>query len=333
MSIKAFHLSAQGASHIKRNKECQDASFSWRGEDYALAIVCDGHGGDDYVRSAVGAALACRTAAECIKEFLRDVDKDVFMAREKVREEQIVQLEGSIISAWNTAVTQHYADHPFTEEEEAVLSARARRRYLDEQKIESAYGTTMIAAVLTRDYWLGLQIGDGRCVAVSREGKFSQPVPWNDRCFLNVTTSICDSDAIDNFRHYYSAVLPAAVLIGSDGVDDCFSNEAQLNQLYKTVLYSFATSDFEDAVKELGDYLPRLSEKGSGDDVSISAILDIDAIKQLEFAKDHLDPAPVKSEEICTEQEGAAQPEPIVEAEHIQSQDQTEVLTNEQQSE
>ena len=238
-------------------------------------------------------------------EFLRDVDKDTFMAREKVREEQITQLEGSIISAWNTAVSRHCADNPFTEEEAAVLSARARKRYLEEQRIESAYGTTMIAAVVSRDYWLGLQIGDGRCVAVSRDGTLSQPIPWNDKCFLNATTSICDSDAIDNFRHYYSDILPAAVLIGSDGVDDCFSNEAQLNQLYKTVLYSCATSGFDDAVQELKDYLPRLSEKGSGDDVSISAILDMDAIRQLE------------------------QREPVAEAEDIQSQDQTEVLTNE----
>lgn len=325
MQVKAFHLSVQGASHIKRNKECQDASFSYCGEDYALAVVCDGHGGDDYIRSASGAAYACQAAAECIMKFLSDVDKSAFMTLEREREEQIFQLEASIINAWNKSVSRHYAEHPFTAEEEAVLSSRARRRYLEEEKIESAYGTTMIATVLTHDYWLGLQVGDGRCVVVDRNGEFSQPIPWNEKCFLNVTTSICDSDAIDNFRHYYSSVLPAAILIGSDGVDDCFSSEAQLNQLYKTVLYSFANSGFEDALKELDGYLPRLSEKGSGDDVSISAILDMDAIKQLETVKGYT--AAVPSGDACLEQD-AARHEPTATAEQIESQ---EVLTNEQQ--
>ncbi len=46
------------------------------------------------------------------------------------------------------------------------------------------------------------------------------------------------------------------------------------NNLYKTVLYSFASSDFDSAVTDLSDYLPRLSAKGSGDDVSIAAVLD-----------------------------------------------------------
>ena len=58
MRMQSFHLSTQGASHIKKNKECQDASESYNDENCAIAIVCDGHGGDDYVRSAVGSAFA-----------------------------------------------------------------------------------------------------------------------------------------------------------------------------------------------------------------------------------------------------------------------------------
>ena len=57
MNAKSFHLTAQGASHIKKNKECQDASSSYQDENCAIAIVCDGHGGDDYVRSAIGSKI------------------------------------------------------------------------------------------------------------------------------------------------------------------------------------------------------------------------------------------------------------------------------------
>ena len=281
MFIKAFHLSAQGASHIRKNKECQDASYSYFDENCAVAIVCDGHGGDDYVRSAVGAEYACQSAAESIQVFLRDIDREAFLKSSKIREEKLDWLEASIINAWNKKIDDHYHEHPFQEAELAVLSDRARDKYLQKGKIASAYGTTLIAAVMTPDYWFGIQIGDGRCVVVDRNSCFSQPIPWNEKCFLNATTSICDSNAMENFRHYYAETLPAAIFIGSDGIDDCFCDEQQLNHLYQTVLYSFATSDFEQAVADLADYLPRLSSKGSGDDVSISAIFDLNEVQHL----------------------------------------------------
>lgn len=283
MRMQSFHLSAQGASHIKKNKECQDASDSYFDENCAVAIVCDGHGGDDYVRSASGSAFACAAAKKNILSFIENVDKD---ALSRHPEQWIRNLNASIISAWNEAIYAHYKEHPFTEAEIGVLSERAKRKYLQEQRIESAYGTTLIAVACTKDYWFGIHIGDGKCVAINPEGKFLQPIPWDEKCFLNATTSICDTDALNRFRFFYSEKLPVAVFVGSDGIDDCFSSEQQLYNLYKTVLYSFATSDFEAAVGDLQDYLPRLSAKGSGDDVSIAAVLDLERIGEIEAVKD-----------------------------------------------
>ena len=279
MRMQSFHLSTQGASHIKKNKECQDASESYNDENCAIAIVCDGHGGDDYVRSAVGSAFAASITKNNILSFISDVNKDEL----KRHHPQLIKtLQASIISAWSSAIHGHYEANPFTEAEISVLSERARRKYLQEQRIESAYGTTLIAVASTKDYWFGIHIGDGKCVAVNPEGKFVQPIPWDEKCFLNATTSICDSDALNSFRYFYSEKLPVAVFVGSDGVDDCFSSEQQLNNLYKTVLYSFATSDFSEAVDDLSDYLA----KGSGDDVSVAAILDMDMIGEISVVKE-----------------------------------------------
>lgn len=283
MRMQSFHLSTQGASHIKKNKECQDASDSYFDEQCAIAIVCDGHGGDDYVRSASGSAFACAAAKECILNFIENVNREELTRHHG---KLIHNLNASIISAWNEAIYAHYEANPFTEAEIAVLSDRAKRKYLQEKRIESAYGTTLIAVACTKDYWFGIHIGDGKCVAVNPEGRFLQPIPWDDRCFLNATTSICDSDALNRFRVFYSEKLPVAVFVGSDGIDDCFSTEQQLNNLYKTVLYSFATSEFDSAVNDLSDYLPRLSAKGSGDDVSVAAILDLDKIGEISVVKE-----------------------------------------------
>lgn len=284
MNVKAFHLSTQGASHIKKNKECQDASASYYDENCAIAIVCDGHGGDDYFRSAIGSKAGAEVAEKNIKDFITNVDKKTFFSKP---EAHMKNLEASIINDWNESVMAYHKEHPFTDEELSGISERARKRYQEGRKIESAYGTTMIAVAMNHDYWFGIHIGDGKCVAVNPAGEFKQPIPWDPKCFLNATTSICDSDAIERFRHFYSEKLPAAVFVGSDGIDDCFRNNEQLHNLYKTVIYSFATSSFEEACDGLADYLPRLSAKGSGDDVSVSALLDLDLIPELTMIKEY----------------------------------------------
>lgn len=283
MNAKSFSLSVQGASHIKKNKECQDHSGCYSDENYVVAIVCDGHGGDDYMRSAKGSYYACDAAETEIRSFLEEIDSERFFSDP---ERYMRDLEASIINKWNCAIDEDYESHPFTEEELSGVSERARRKYLQDKRIESAYGTTLIAVAMNKEFWFGIHIGDGKCVKVSRNGEFSEPIPWDPKCFLNATTSICDSDAIEHFRHFYSKELPAAVFVGSDGIDDCFKNAEQFHNFYRTVLYSLGTSDFDSSVAELKEYLPRLSEKGSRDDMSIAAILDMDVIPELGIVKD-----------------------------------------------
>ena len=283
MNAKTFHLSVQGASHIKKNKECQDYSSSYQDNKCAVVVVCDGHGGDDYVRSAVGSKLGCEVAENMMVDFMNSIDKEFFFLDP---EKHIKSIEASIINGWNEAITDHYGENPFLEDELSGVSEKARKKYVDEGRIESAYGTTLIAVAMNDSFWFGIHIGDGKCVAINPEGEFKQPIPWDPKCFLNATTSICDSDAIERFRHFYSEKLPAAVFIGSDGIDDCFKNNEQLHNLYKTVLFSFATTDFEEAYEGLKDYLPRLSAKGSGDDVSVAALLDMDLIPDLAIVRE-----------------------------------------------
>ncbi len=279
MQIKAFNLTEQGSSHKKKNKECQDASKSCYDEHYGIAVVCDGHGGDDYIRSAIGSEKASQVAIESIRSFISEVNQDNLKNH---FDEVLNRLESSIISEWRQQVNEHWDSNPITELEMSVLSDKAKKRYLENHKIESAYGTTLIAVVLTSNYWFCFQIGDGKCVWIDKESNFKQ-LPLDKRCFLNATTSLCDSDALEHFQTYYSGQLPAAVFIGSDGVDDCFKNDSQLYNFYKTVCYSFGTNknDIDLATNELKDFLPRLSQKGSGDDISIAAVLNMDILPQI----------------------------------------------------
>lgn len=297
MEFKAFNLTVQGASHIKKNRECQDASKSFFCADYGIAVVCDGHGGEDYIRSAIGSEMASQIALDNIKEFILQVDKD-YLRRHF--DELLYSLEGSIISMWRDKIRNHWECNPITEEEKSRLSDKAIKRYLINGSIASAYGTTLIAVVVTKNYWFCFQVGDGRCVWIDKNSYFDQ-LKLDDKCFLNATTSLCDSNALEHFHDYYSEEIPPAVFVGSDGIDDCFKNNEQLYNFYKTICYSFGTTDIDQAVAELNDFLPRLSKKGSGDDVSIASVLNMDLLPSIDavtrFNRDNERAKKQKSEE------------------------------------
>ena len=274
---RAFHLTVIGASHIKSGTVCQDCSQSCEKTECRLVVVCDGHGGADYFRSDRGSKLAAATFTDCME------NPDLIAAlsaaaTEKQRKSRIEQLIKSIIARWNSLVEQDMRQHPFDEDELSGVSEKARRRYEAGERLQAAYGTTLIGAVLAENFWLGLQIGDGKCVAVSETGEFTQPIPWDEECFLNVTTSLCDENAAKEFRFCFSRTLPAAVFIGSDGIDDCFAGDERLYDFYRVTLKSFAETDEETAIAQLKEYLPTLSEKGSGDDMSVGILVNTDLV-------------------------------------------------------
>lgn len=276
---RAFNMTATGASHIKSGTVCQDFSLSCELPDRRISVVCDGHGGADYFRSDRGSRFAAEAFTECMKN--PDVISVLSAAvTQKQRSVHIEQLIKSIIARWNEFVERDINEHPFSEEELSGVSEKARKRYENGQRLQSAYGTTLIGVILTENFWLGLQIGDGKCVAVSKGSEFTQPIPWDEECFLNVTTSLCDENAAKEFRFCFERTLPIAVFIGSDGIDDCFAGDERLYDFYRLTLMSFTQTNDQTAVSQLKDYLPTLSEKGSGDDMAIGIIVNTDFTRQ-----------------------------------------------------
>ena len=81
-----------------------------------------------------------------------------------------------------------------------------------------------------------MQIGDGKCVVIDQNGSISEPIPWDENCQMNVTTSICDSDASDEFRFFVTEEKPSAVFCGSDGIDDSYAKVEEMYALYRSIL-------------------------------------------------------------------------------------------------
>ena len=300
-AYRAFHFGCIGASHLKKGTVCQDSAAAVETQDYRLAVVCDGHGGEDYFRSDRGSRMAVQAFRECAQKAFAPQPRK-WLRRKAVRlknkaddfaealnacvtqkeiDEQLLWFARSVVTRWNLLVEEDLAADPFKEEELAAVSDKAKARYEAGESLHKAYGTTLLGAVLTKDFWFGIHIGDGKCVVFDHEGNAAEPILWDENCFLNTTTSICDSAALQEFRVFFSRHLPAAIFVGSDGIDDCFADEEKLYNFYRVVLTSFATQDGEQAQTELMEYLPVLSEKGSGDDMSIGVIA------QLDYLHDH----------------------------------------------
>lgn len=67
----------------------------------------------------------------------------------------------------------------------------------------SAYGATLMVGVMAEDYYFAFHIGDGKAVFLYEDGKIEQSIPWDEACYINVTTSLSDINAVDNFRYCY----------------------------------------------------------------------------------------------------------------------------------
>lgn len=71
MNFKAFHMSERGESHLHDGRVCQDSSASFSDECGTVAVVSDGHGGRDYVRSQIGSAMPVKRQLNIFVSYLK----------------------------------------------------------------------------------------------------------------------------------------------------------------------------------------------------------------------------------------------------------------------
>ena len=303
--MKGIHYTCQGESHKATNKVCQDYSSIYIGNECSIAIVCDGHGGERYFRSDIGAKMAADVTTECVKEFLAECSKDVFsgitftqkesleteingglMQKASRQDNAFRQLFSSIIYRWRECILEHARTHPLSDLEKESL----KQEYLDafnrQESLEKNYGCTLMCYVCSDLFWMAFHIGDGKCISFDKDGNYNEPIPWDERCFLNKTTSLCDENAINEFRYCFcgDGTYPVAVFLGSDGIDDSFGETNNLINFYAQIVKLLAKSSLEEAQAELESTLPRLSKLGSQDDMSVACVYDETSIQSISVA-------------------------------------------------
>lgn len=287
--IKALNISCQGESHKSTDKPCQDYSYSYTSDNLTIAIVCDGHGGERYFRSDIGARLCAEVTRQCVETFIRDVDTSLFVDNPYTQrgvelsveettatDKAFRQLFSSIIYNWEKQITEHAKNVELTEWERSHVDEKYLDVFLTGNALEKTYGCTLMCYVRTDCYWFAFHLGDGKCIALNENDVWSEPIPWDDRCFLNKTTSICDSDAINEFRYCFcgDGTYPYAIFLGSDGIDDSFGETENMVNFYVQLAKMLAKDGYDNTLSSLTDTLPQLSKIGSKDDMSIACVYD-----------------------------------------------------------
>lgn len=319
---KVFHKSIIGVSHITSGKPCQDCSGVYKDEDVKIVVVCDGHGGSTYFRSDIGAQIATGITIQTLKNFARCVPASTFkgisfsitaqpkrnpfidadgnklrfeelsddqkklalqaqnyfesVEKQPEQQELVRDLLSQIYKEWMCYIKKDAQNNPFTRKEEKVLSG---------QGIEKAYGCTLLAFLQTQDYWLSFHIGDGRIMCCDKFLKWYNPVPDDCTCFLNYTTSLCDSNPLIEFRYAFNGIddQPLAVMLCSDGLDGSLRTNENIEDFYEQIIG--LCTDGDDVESELEGYLPSLSESGNKDDISIAGIVNLSSSDELELRR------------------------------------------------
>ena len=256
-----FAVSVVGYSHILKNKPCQDNSRYYSDGKMSVGIVCDGHGGSKHFRSAIGAEIATNVVCDAAVIFAKSVAKDMVFAE---RLKKLKELEKNIIYTWQIKVKEDIMRFPFTDYEIVELSAREKKQLAKNAFL--AYGTTLLCVIKVKDYCYLIKLGDGNIVSIS-DDRFFEPIEKDSRLNFNYTTSLCAEDAFDCMQ---DTVIKAedikAFILSSDGVYNSFDGQEKyynfLNQIY-------SNRDDNEIAQETAEFLPKLSQNGSGDDLSI----------------------------------------------------------------
>lgn len=320
-----FYTQALGSSHVASKKPCQDNGTHYNKDKVCIVVVCDGHGGDTYVRSDKGSRIAAEVAKNKILEFVKSTSAELFAGKRNAvtvvptrdpridkqgnkrdvsmlsesemellkqnilytkEEEKYPEMESrfrelfrKICESWKSEIENDARANPFSNKEKEKLGS---------SRIEKAYGTTLMAAVRTPDYWFAFHIGDGRLYACDKLMKWYEPVPWDCNCFLNFTTSLCDHTPVEEFRYAFDGTgeFPLAFALGSDGIDDTFLKTELIHKFYSQILCVLNERKQEEVEALLKNSLSNYSECGSHDDMSVAAIIDENNLsKAVEYYK------------------------------------------------
>ena len=265
---EATSASVRGSAHERDGRPNQD---SVRVVDVGgstpglVAAVCDGHGGERYVRSDTGSRFGTEVACDIGRRFLAafGASDDLTDVRSQLRS----RVAESVVERWRERVIDDVRRRPFTADERT----RARTRGdLDDDPLIS-YGCTLVLAIAGPLWVAFVQIGDGD-VTVVRGSDATEPMPPDDRLVGGETTSLCLPTAVADARiELVGEPLPDMVILTTDGYANSFASPAWRSDIGLDMRRQLDDHGLAQVEAHLPGWLSD-SARAGGDDVSMALV-------------------------------------------------------------
>ena len=143
--------------------------------------------------------------------------------------------------------------------------------------LKEIYGCTSVVYFQDKvsGKWYAFKVGDSDLFVSFGDG-FLKPIKDDPKCHENFTTSLCNSNAANSFcfpEEQYLDKIPVSVFASTDGVANSFSTDEYLARFYSQIQFSFDEDGEFIGERDIKEYIPKLSERASGDDVSIAGMV------------------------------------------------------------
>ncbi|MCD8020935.1 MAG: protein phosphatase 2C domain-containing protein [Clostridiales bacterium] len=263
--FQGIYSTVIGDSHIRKGVVCQDSSGVYVCDAFGIAVVADGHGSAKHFHSDVGSRIAVKITLGLLKNYMNRQD---FRRQFQTHPDFILQqMEKQILMKWREAVQEYHRENPLTEEEQQ--KQRETGANMGSICIPVIYGSTVLAAVIADGFSFGMILGDGGFVVLDRNGDLFIPVE-DKNSHANYTSSLCNTDAIHFFEHWYTEENPVALFVSTDGLYKSFASEEDFLKYH--ALLAHMLTDPARTKKSLKRNFEKRTREGSGDDISIAMV-------------------------------------------------------------
>ena len=272
----ALGASVRGASHERNGLNNQDAvrlENPTGRDDFLVVAIADGHGSSRSFRSEIGSAIAAECAVNVLRRFVRRLGPCAPLSRVRNQAKKLWPM--AMVAAWKTAVRADIAKQPFSPLDFAAFPEPApvlKPGHDWPGAAFLAYGATLVAVVITRNYILYSQLGDGDILSIQEGGIVSRPLPKQHEFMSNHTVSLCTHQAPRQFQIKVDscrAQAPVLVMLSTDGYANCFGNEEAFFGVGADLLAYLRTHGNAFVEEMLESWLRESSRDGSGDDITV----------------------------------------------------------------
>ena len=305
LAWRILHASVTGASHVGARLPNQDAILYKQNPEIGVPLVlsiADGHGSEKYFRSHIGSQFAVQAAEEVLHAFVRGLKEQGRGSYPPLSEIESMarRVPLEIVARWQRLVENHWCSSPPNDQEWYWMTkgenANAWKAITANHTL--AYGTTLLAVLVTDIFILYFQIGDGDILTVSATGEVLEPVPADQRNLANETTSLCNPTAKHDFRIVFKRLerpKPALILLSTDGYSNSFESRADFHKVGSDIWHlirSQGEEGIQQVEKDLEGWLTRTTQVGSGDDITVGILCRMSAL-----SKPIVIPTPIASPE------------------------------------